>query len=110
MPSTLLDLTAMTFDEEIVGSPVPLVVEFWAEWCPPCRAMAPLLHALADEYDGCVRFVRINADEQPELARRHEVGSVPTFLVFAQGELRGRMIGARSRAQFVGEIEAAVSR
>jgi thioredoxin 1 len=109
MSHAVLDLTPMTFDEELVASPVPVVVEFWAEWCPPCRAMAPVLQSLADEYDGSLRFVRINADDHPELGRRYEVASVPTFLVFADGQLRRRMVGARSRTQFLGEIEEAVS-
>jgi thioredoxin 1 len=109
MSHAVLDLTPMTFDEELIGSPVPVVVEFWAEWCPPCRAMAPVVQALADEYEGRLRVVRINADDHPELGRRYEVVSVPSFLVFVNGELRRRMVGARSRAQFVGEIEEAVS-
>jgi thioredoxin 1 len=106
--STVLDLTAMTFDEELMGSPLPLVVEFWAPWCAPCRAMAPVLESLADDHDGRLRIGRVNADEHPDLGRRYQVGSVPTFLVFSEGELRARMVGARSRPQFLQEIENAV--
>jgi thioredoxin 1 len=109
MSSTVLDLTSAGFDEEIIGATTPVVVEFWAEWCPPCRAMAPVLHALAADHEAEMRFVRINADENPELGRRFDVVSVPTFLVFAEGELRGRMVGARSRSQFLDEIASAVS-
>jgi thioredoxin 1 len=109
MSNAVLDLTESTFDEEVIGSPVPLVVEFWAEWCPPCKAMASVLHALADEQEGRWRFVRINADEQPDLGRRFDVVSVPTFLVFADGQLRQRLVGARSQAQFLAEIERAIS-
>jgi len=102
-------LNVTTFDEEIMTSPVPVVVEFWAEWCPPCKAMAPILHALADEQEGRLRFVRINADEHPDLGRRFDVVSVPTFLVFTDGQLRQRLVGARSQAQFLAEIERAIS-
>jgi thioredoxin 1 len=109
MSSAVLDLTEMTFDEEVAGSPVPLIVEFWAQWCPPCKTMAPILQALADENKGRLRFVRINADEHPDLGRRYEVVSVPTFLVFTDGELRRRMVGARSRARFLEEIHDAIS-
>jgi thioredoxin 1 len=107
MSSAVAELTDKTFDEVIVSSPEPVVVEFWAQWCPPCRTMAPVLESLATDYDGRLRLVKINADEQPDLARRFEVVSVPTLLVFTDGELRLRMIGARSRAQLLDEIEQA---
>jgi thioredoxin 1 len=107
MSSAVAELTDKTFDEVIVNSPEPVVVEFWAQWCPPCRTMAPVLESLATDYDGRLRLVKINADEQPDLARRFEVVSVPTLLVFTDGELRLRMIGARSRAQLLDEIEQA---
>jgi thioredoxin 1 len=107
MSSAVAELTEATFDEVIVSSAEPVVVEFWAEWCPPCRTMAPILESMATDYDGSLRLVKINADEQPDLARRFEVVSVPTLLVFADGELRHRMIGARSRVQLLDEIERA---
>jgi thioredoxin 1 len=93
-----------TFDEQIAGSPVPVVVEFWAEWCPPCKIIAPVLQSIAVDYPDRLRVFKINADEHPELARRHEVMSIPTILVFGDGELRGRMVGARSRARLLKEI------
>jgi thioredoxin 1 len=109
MSSADLDLTETTlneetFDKEIAGSPVPVVVEFWAEWCPPCKIIAPVLQSIAVDYSGRLRVFKINADEHPELARRHEVMSIPTILVFEEGELRGRMVGARSRARLLREI------
>ena len=107
MSSAVAELTDATFDEVMVSSPEPVVVEFWAQWCPPCRTMAPILESVATDYDGRLRLVKINADEQPDLARRFEVVSVPTILVFTDGELRLRMIGARSRAQLLDEIERA---
>ena len=107
MSSAVAELTDATFDEVMVSSPEPVVVEFWAQWCPPCRTMAPVLQSLATDYDGRLRLVKINSDEQPDLARRFEVVSVPTLLVFTDGELRLRMIGARSRAQLLDEIEQA---
>lgn len=104
MSSAVAELTEETFDEVIVSSPQPVVVEFWAQWCPPCRTMACVLESMATDYNGRLRLVKINADEQPDLARRFEVVSVPTLLVFTDGELRLRMIGARSRAQLIDEI------
>jgi thioredoxin 1 len=107
MSSAVAELTDATFDEVIVSSPEPVVVEFWAQWCPPCRTMAPVLESMATDYEGRLRLVKINADEHPDLARRFDVVSVPTLLVFTEGELRLRMIGARSRAQLLDEIEQA---
>jgi thioredoxin 1 len=106
--TAVLPLTAATFDEEVKASPLPVVVEFWATWCPPCLAMAPMLASLAAEHADQLRVFKIDADEHPELARRYEVLSVPTFLVFDQGELRRRMVGARTRHQLLEDVGAAI--
>ena len=109
MSTAVAPLTTATFDEEIKGSPVPVVVEFWAPWCPPCLAMASMLASLAAEHAERLRVFKIDADEHPELARRYEVMSVPTFLVFDQGELRRRMVGARTRHQLLEDLEEAIA-
>ena len=109
MSGAILEMTEATFDEEIKASPVPVIVEFWAEWCPPCKMIAPVLHSLAVDYDGRLRVFPINLDEHPELARRYQVISIPTILVFSDGELRRQMIGARSRARLLTEIGDLVS-
>jgi len=102
-------LTETTFDEEITVSPVPVVVEFWAQWCPPCKMMAPMLDALAGDFDTRLRVGKVDVDAHPELAARYDVVSVPTFLVFTDGELRRTMVGARSRAQLLDEVGVSVS-
>jgi thioredoxin 1 len=104
MTSAILELIDGTFDEEIGGSPLPVLVEFWAEWCPPCRLIAPILDAIAAEYTGRLGVYKVNSDEWPDLARRHEVMSVPTLLVFDHGELVRRLVGARSRARLLEEL------
>jgi len=104
MTRSALDLTERTIDEEVTTSSVPVIVEFWAEWCPPCKAIAPILDELATEHGDRLRVFKINADEHPELASRYGVTSVPTMLVFSDGELQGRMIGARSRARLAEEL------
>ena len=101
MSSTILQVTEATFDEEINGSPVPVIVEFWAEWCPPCQAIAPVLDSIANDYEGRLRVLKINADEHPELARRYQVIGIPAILVFSGGELRRQMTGARSRSRLL---------
>ena len=98
MSTAVLELTEATFDQEVTDSPLPVVAEFWAHWCPPCKMMAPVLDSIAIEYHDRLRVFKINIDEHPALAGRFEVMSVPTILVFSDGELRHRMIGARSGA------------
>jgi thioredoxin 1 len=102
--SAVTDLDEKTFDEEIQSCAIPVMVEFWAQWCPPCKALAPVLDELAAEYEHRLRVVRVNADEQPALAARYEVTSVPTMLLLCEGEIQRRMVGARSRARLVHDI------
>jgi len=107
--TAVLDLTDSTFGEEIAGAAVPVLVEFWAPWCAPCRAMAPVIESLADDLGGSLLVRKINADENPDLARRYDVAAVPTILVFYDGELVRWMTGARSRAQLRAELEHVMS-
>ena len=109
MSSQVRALNVTTFDEEIMTSPVPVVVEFWAEWCPPCKVLAPVLDSIADDYADRLRVVKVNSDENPDLARRYEVMSVPTIIAFSEGEIRHRMIGARSRARLLEELSDVVT-
>ena len=104
MSETVSSLTGTMFDEEVRSSAVPVVVEFWAEWCPPCETIAPVLDSIASDYEGRLQVFKVNTDEHPELAGRYEVMSVPTILAFHKGELRHRMTGARSRATLLEEL------
>ena len=104
MSNAVLELTGSTFDEAIVTSTVPVVVEFWAEWCPPCKQMAPVLDSIAADYSDRLQVFKLNSDEHPELARRYEVMSVPTILSFRDGQLHHRMVGARSRARLLEDL------
>ncbi len=99
MTTTMAELTEYTFDETIGSSDLPVVVEFWAEWCPPCKVIAPTLEAIAAKRDPNVRVFKVNVDEQPKLAARYEVLSIPTMLIFCERVLTGRLVGARGRSR-----------
>jgi thioredoxin 1 len=98
-------LTGTTFDEEVASSEVPLVVDFWAEWCGPCRMVAPVLEAIAAEHGGRIRVAKLNVDDAPDVARRYEIMSIPTLLVFQDGIPKKRLIGAKGKAQLVSELQ-----
>jgi thioredoxin 1 len=107
MSSAVAELTEATFDEEIKTSPLPVVVEFWAEWCPPCKLLAPILDSIAADSVDRLRVYKINTDDHPVLGQRYDVMSVPTILVFTEGNLVRRLIGARSRARLLEELREA---
>ena len=102
--TTIPDLTAATFDEVVLGATTPLVVDFWAEWCPPCLALAPILDALADELDGQVAFAKVDVEAHPELATRHQVMTFPTLLVFDDGQPVKRLVGLRGKGHLREEL------
>ena len=109
MSSAVLELDAVTLAEELAGSPVPVLVEFWAEWCPPCRLLSPVLDSIATDYADRLRVGKINSDDHPELARRYDVMSVPTVLAFKDGELQQRLVGARSRVRLLEDLAELLS-
>ena len=94
-----IDLTVKNFDSEVLASPVPVMVDFWAAWCGPCRMLAPVIAEFAEEHDGEVKVCKVNVDEQPELAARYNVTSIPTVLIFKNGTLTNSAIGYRPKAQ-----------
>jgi thioredoxin 1 len=93
------------FDREVLGSAKPVLVEFGATWCPPCRALAPLVHALAEERAGTLEVGEVNVDDSPSLAARFGVRGVPTLVVFAGGKERARHVGLASRAKLVAMLD-----
>jgi thioredoxin 1 len=105
MSDSTLTLTDTSFDEEIQSSDQPVLVDFWAEWCGPCKMVAPILDEIAKERPGQIRIGKINVDENLELARRFEVMSIPTLILFKDGEPKLRMVGARAKADLIKQIE-----
>lgn len=94
------EVTDATFAEEVLASPLPVVVDFWAPWCKPCDAIEPHLRVLESEWEGRARFVRVNVDENLATSGRYGVLSLPTVILFAGGEPRETIYGARSRSYF----------
>jgi thioredoxin 1 len=97
-------LTDATFDEEIGASTEAVIVDFWAEWCGPCKMIAPILEEIATEQAGKVRVAKLNVDDNPDAARRYEVMSIPTLIVFQDGQPVKRMIGAKGKGQLLQEL------
>ncbi|MEV8511863.1 thioredoxin [Dactylosporangium sp. NPDC051484] len=103
------EVTDETFAAEVLKSDVPVLVDFWAEWCPPCHRIAPMLEELSAEYAGRVRIVKLNADDNPRTARAYGVLSMPTLTVFRGGEVVSQQVGARPKANLREQLEAAIS-
>ena len=99
-----LTLTDQTFDEEIQAASEPVLVDFWAEWCGPCKMVAPILDEIASEQAGKIRVGKINIDENLELARRFDVMSIPTMILFKDGEPQVRIVGAKGKGQLLQEL------
>jgi thioredoxin 1 len=97
-------LTDNTFDEEIKSSGEPVLVDFWADWCGPCKMVAPILDEIVADSAGKLRLGKINIDENLELARRFEVMSIPTMILFKDGEPQLRIVGAKGKGQLLQEL------
>lgn len=95
------------FDTEVLQSTVPVVVDFWAPWCGPCKTMNPVLEQLATEHEGKVKFVKMNVDENGETPGKFNVMSIPTFILFDKGEAKKAFTGARSKEDMKKEIDDA---
>ncbi len=104
MAGNLLELTDETFDEEVGASDLPLIVDFWAEWCGPCRMVAPVLEQIAKENEGKLRLAKLNVDDAPGVAQRFGIMSIPTLMVFQDGVAKKRIVGAKGKGQLLEEF------
>jgi thioredoxin 1 len=98
-------LSDTTFDEEVKSSDQPVLVDFWAEWCGPCKMIGPSLEEISKDYAGRLKVFKLNVDDSPDTARRFEVMSIPTLILFKDGEPSLRIIGAKGKGQLVQEID-----
>ncbi|MBI2709841.1 MAG: thioredoxin [Actinobacteria bacterium] len=105
MAEGISTLSDTTFDETIGSSAEPVIVDFWAEWCGPCKMIAPILEDIAQERAGKLRVAKVNVDESPDLARRFDVMSIPTLIVFKDGAPQKRLVGAKGKQQLLAELD-----
>jgi thioredoxin 1 len=101
----IVNLSTATFDETVASADKPVVVDFWAEWCGPCKAIGPILSELATELDDQVTIAKVNVDDNPDLAMKFNVMSIPTLLVFSGGEVHKRLVGAKGKSQLLQELD-----
>lgn len=102
-------VTDADFDAEVLRSDVPVLVDFWAPWCGPCKAMNPIIEELEATYAGKVKVVKMNVDENTNAPNKYNVMSIPTFIIFKGGELFTQFIGARSKNDMAKELDSAIS-
>jgi len=105
MPENIATYTDATFDEQIGSSAVPVVVDFWAEWCGPCKMVAPILEEIAEEQAGSLAIAKLNVDDNPDVARRFGVMSIPTMIVFKDGQEAARIVGAKGKSQLLDDFK-----
>ena len=106
MSEKIVTLTDATFDEHVKAADVPVLVDFWAEWCGPCKMISPVLEEIAEEQAGKIQIAKLNVDDSLDVSRRYDVMSIPTLILFKDGEPQVRLIGAKPKGALLEEISA----
>ena len=103
--SAVPDVTADKFEQEVLKSDVPVVVDLWAEWCGPCKALGPTVEAIAEEYAGKIKVFKLDVQAEPTIASKYGVSSIPTLLMFKGGEIADRVVGMQPKAGITSRID-----
>jgi thioredoxin 1 len=109
MPEKVLTLTDEKWKEDVLSSPQPVLVDFWAEWCAPCKMMAPAIEALAEEFDGRIRVGKLNVDENAATSEKYDIRGIPTILIFKGGEVKEQVVGVTSKENLARLVERHVT-
>ncbi|HHW83533.1 MAG TPA: thioredoxin [Actinomycetales bacterium] len=104
-----LEVTDATFEDEVLNSELPVLVDFWAEWCPPCKMMSPIVDELGEEMSDRLKVVKLDTDSNPQTSMKYGIVSIPTFNIYKGGELAASIVGGRPKKKFVQEIEKALA-
>ncbi len=108
MHESIIHVTDTTFEDEVLSSDMPVLVDYWAEWCGPCKMIAPILDEVAAEYQGKLTIAKLNIDEDQETAQKYAVRGIPTLMIFKDGEVAGTKVGAMSKSQLSAFIDSAI--
>jgi thioredoxin 1 len=103
--SAAMAVTDASFEQDVLNSEIPVLVDFWAPWCGPCRMVAPVVDEIAEQYDGMVKVVKLNTDENPGIAGQYNIRSIPTLMIFKNGQRVEQVVGAVPKATLASTLE-----